>query len=141
METVNDNEGAGVAMSYKSRYTKENIEGASRKPNLSGKSAFENITIEERAQNGIANAEKWYMARWENYSWGSGSGDTRPILEQLGFIIHEETTLFYTCTPPQEWTKSTNGYWTTINDDAGARRGQQFYKGAWYDECAFLTIK
>lgn len=109
--------------------------------NISGKSAYDNVNIEEQAQRGIATAEKWHMARWENYSLGGGSGDTRLVLENLGFVIHEESTLFYTCTAPAGWTKNTAGLWTTIKDADGNERGMQFYKGAWYDECAFLRIK
>ena len=128
-------------MNYKPRYTKEDFKRMGKDINLSGKSAKENVTIEERAQQGIANSEKWHLARWVHHSWGSGSGDTRPALEALGFVIHEESGLFYTCTAPDGWTKSTSGYWTTILDSKGVERGSQFYKGAWYDETAFLTIK
>lgn len=128
-------------MSYKPRYTRKDIDKLGQDINLSGKSARDNVSIEERAQRGIATAQKWHMARWENHSWGSGSGDTRPILESLGFVIHEESALFYTCTAPSGWTKDTNGYWTHIKDNEGVQRGTQFYKGAWYDECAFLTLK
>lgn len=100
------------------------------------------VSIEEAEQQAIANADKWMLARELNSLFARDDLDTRPHLEQLGFTnIQEADDLFYQVTPPAGWTKSTSGYWTIIEDETGIERGSQFYKGAFYDRRAHLSIK
>lgn len=122
---------------YKPNYTPEEIQAERDTPNQSGLSARQNVTIEEAAQRRIALSEQWMLAREIN-----GAGDSKETLERLGFtnLTISDGSLFYTATPPEGWSKSTSGYWTEIIDADGKKRAMQFYKGAWYDERAFINF-
>lgn len=105
-------------------------------PNVSGMSPKANIEIEEAAQRRVAEDPNWLIARELN-----PQGDTREVLEGLGFeVLAEEGDLFYLVRQPSGWTKKTEGFWTTVFDETGKERLTQFYKGAWYDQRAFLNI-
>lgn len=97
------------------------------------------VTIQEEEQKRIAENSTWLLARRVNMA-----GDSRKSLEKLGFSVATSPssmdTLFYEAQPPKGWTKSTSGYWTTIRDKKGNERISQFYKGAIYDQDAFLNI-
>lgn len=121
---------------YQTEYTDDVIEGHSDVPNLSGRSPRENLRIEEGNQRRIAESEKWYLARRLN-----PRGDSKDCLQGMGFVVGEVSGLFYEVNPPSGWTKSTDGYWTSVLDCDGHERISQFYKGAWYDQDAFLNIK
>jgi len=86
----------------------------------------------------VAESETWLLARKHNMR----QGDTRADLEALGFtVLGEADDLFYKVQPPAGWTKETSGYWTTVKDASGKERISQFFKGAWYDRDAFLSIR
>lgn len=107
--------------------------------NISGRSPRENVPIEEAAQRAIAESETWLVARAHNRF--DAEKDTRKALEELGFtVLDERDDLFYEVRPPEGWSKSTQGYWTTVLDTEGKERMTQFFKGAWYDTDAFLNI-
>lgn len=120
---------------YNPNYPDPNVEPDV--PNISGRSPRENVSIEEAAQRAVAENASWLLAKEQNMN-----GDSRQALEALGFtVLGEADDLFYQVQPPQGWDKSTQGYWTTVTDDAGNERISQFYKGAWYDRRAFLSIR
>lgn len=106
-------------------------------PNVSGMSPKANVEIEEAAQRRVAQDREWLLARELN----NPRGNSRQLLESLGFeIVGQDGDLFYLVRPPAGWTKKTEGYWTTVYDEGGKERLTQFYKGAWYDQRAFLNI-
>lgn len=104
--------------------------------NISGKSPKQNISIEEAAQRAVAESETWLLARKNR------GQDSRPALEALGFtILGEVDDLFYQVQSPAGWSKTTEGYWTTVKDAQGNERISQFFKGAWYDRHADLSVR
>lgn len=111
-------------------------------PNVSGMSPRANVEIEEAAQRRVAEDPVWLLARKLNSAGGKYTrGDSRTELETLGFeVLGEDGTLFYQVRPPEGWIKKTQGYWTSISDKDGNERMTMFYKGAWYDQDAFLNI-
>lgn len=117
-------------------------EEESDKPNVSGMSPRANVEIEEAAQRRVAEDPTWLLARKLNSVGGQYSrGDSRDVLEAIGFeVIGEDGTLFYQVRPPEGWTRMTEGYWTSVKDKDGKERMTMFYKGAWYDQDAFLNI-
>lgn len=119
-----------------------NPEEESEVPNVSGMSPRANVEIEEAAQRRVAEDTTWLLARKLNSTGGKGfRGVSREQLEALGFeVLGEEGTLFYQVRPPEGWTKTTQGYWTSVKDQDGKERMTMFYKGAWYDQDAFLNI-
>lgn len=124
---------------YKPQYSEEEIESL----NYSNRAKY-NLTAEESTQRVAAmpdeNDEKpiWRIAN-KLMGWSVFPGeDSRKTLETLGFEILEREGVFYLCHPPQDWTKQTEGYWTEIYDADGKQRLTQFYKGAIYDERAFV---
>lgn len=124
---------------YTPKYTDEDIAKMGNTPNISGLSPASNVTIEEREQAKIANNPKWMIAR--SMGFPNQGSDTREALEGLGFTnIQEADDLFYQVQAPTGWTKETEGYWTTVKDETGQKRMSQFYKGAWYDRDAFISI-
>lgn len=125
--------------SYKPQTDKNEIAQASTRVNNSGHSPQSNLYTQEGNQRAIAESETWYLAR---YLVGSmfDKPDSKPSLESLGFTVSDADGVFYEVVPPPGWTKSTDGLWTTVKDDNGKVRIEQFYKGAWYDERAFLRV-
>jgi hypothetical protein len=95
------------------------------------------VCLEESAQEHVAMADNWRLAVALEYRSGK---DSKPVLESLGFQILDKIALFYEVIPPQGWTKSTEGYWTTVKDETDHTRFMQFYKAAIYDNDAFLSI-
>jgi len=119
---------------YKPNYP--NLEDVSDEITVTGKTSRENVAIEETSQRVIAENPEWLLARRLN-----PSGDSKSELETLGFkILGEADDLFYRVQPPQDWKKSTEGYWTSVTDSDGKERLNQFHKGAFYDRDAFLNI-
>lgn len=62
--------------------------------------------------------------------------------EALGVVFGEKVDdLFIRATLPEGWSvePSDHSMWNNIMDDKGRRRGQYFYKGAFYDRDAFLN--
>lgn len=124
---------------YKSQYTDEKIENSG----YSARAKY-NLTAEESTQRVAAAPDEndgkpvWRIAN-KLMGWSVFPGeDSRQTLESLGFEILEREGVFYLCHPPQGWTKQTEGYWTEIYDAGGKQRLIQFYKGAIYDERAFV---
>jgi hypothetical protein len=125
-----------VIVSYKP--VGPDLDSLSEAPNVSGASPRQIAFGEDAAQRAVAENPTWLLARQVN---NPERGDSLDSLEQLGFTIRgTHDNLFYEVTPPEGWTKSTEGYWTTIFDGAGAERMTQFFKGAFYDQRAFLNI-
>jgi len=108
-----------------------------------GFTSRELVAREEAQQQRIAESEEWQIAKELN-TVGSEykHGDSKKELERLGFtnIRPGRKDLFYSVTPPKGWTKETQGFWTTVKDEKGNERMTQFYKGAFYDERAFVNI-
>ena len=125
--------------SYTPKYTDEDIAKMGDAPNISGLSPAANVTIEEHEQRKVATNPKWMIARTTGFP--NRGQDSKEALEGLGFTgIQKADDLFYEVQAPDGWTKTTQGYWTTINDETGKKRLSQFYKGAWYDRDAFVSI-
>ena len=92
---------------------------------------------EAGVQRAVAESEQWLIARKTNPGWK----DSREALEKLGFkVVRESDDLFYEVEAPAGWTKTTDGYWTTVRDETGAERFSQFFKGAFYDRDAFVNV-
>lgn len=105
--------------------------------NISGASPREILRGQTTAQRLVAESDKWLLARRIN-----PGGDSRVKLMKLGFkVIAVRDDLFYEVEAPEGWTKSTNGYWTRVLDKSGVERFLQFYKGAFYDRSAFISLK
>lgn len=69
--------------------------------------------------------------------------NTKEEFESLGFIFHSKADdIFWNCTFPKGWRKSAteNSYWTDIVDETGNKRASIFYKAAFYDRRARVTI-
>lgn len=106
-------------------------------PNISGLSPRRNVEIEEAAQRSVAENSTWLIAKK-----AGRDEDTKTQLEAKGFtVLGEHDDLFYKVTPPEGWTKSTEGYWTTVKDQNGEEVISQFFKGAWYDRDAFASFR
>jgi len=104
---------------------------------FTGRTSRELVTIQEEEQRRIAEDAAWLLAR----KIGRNQ-DSRQVLTKLGFtILGEADDLFYKTRPPKGWSKSTEGYWTTVKDEKGSERISQFYKGAIYDRDAFLDVE
>ena len=82
-------------------------------------------------------AKGWSIARTS----GLKKEDSREGLEALGFSILKESELFYRVTPPEGFTKSTQGYWTEVFDATGKKVVMQFYKSAPWDTDAFMHFE
>jgi len=72
-------------------------------------------------------AQEWLVEKKS----GMPEVDSRDGLEALGFVIQGETPLFYKVSPPEGFTKSTDGYWTSIFDATDKRVIMQFYSEDW----------
>lgn len=66
----------------------------------------------------------------------------RDDLILLGFEFGEELDdLFVSVTPPKGWTlKHKESYHSYLYDEQGRERGYMFYKGVFYDRCAYLRL-
>lgn len=123
---------------YTTRYTNDVIEDMSNRVNISGMSPQNNVRFEESAQRKVAEQGEWLLARRLN---NNEESDSKESLLSLGFLVeNSDDDLFYKVTPPEGWTKTTNGYWTTVLDNEGKERISQFFKGAYYDRRAQLHL-
>ena len=71
-------------------------------------------------------------------------GMTKPELEAIGFVFGEPIDeLFQEVTLPQGWKiqPTEHSMWSNILDEKGNNRGSIFYKAAFYDRCAFASVK
>lgn len=69
--------------------------------------------------------------------------NTREDYESLGFVFGEPIDdLFIRCQFPVGWSKRSTDHslWTDIVDDKGRKRGSVFYKAAFYDRDAFMSL-
>lgn len=67
----------------------------------------------------------------------------RAELEALGFVFGNPLDdLFIACQFPSGWTKRTTDHslWTELIDPNGNVRGSIFYKAAFYDRDAFMSL-
>lgn len=129
-------------MAYKPNYDNNAIGKESTKVNISGQSPRTCVSIEERAQRLVAEDPTWLMAKKIVSLRGKYAHvDSKVELEGVGFTdLVPRDDLFYSATPPEGWTKETEGYWTTIYDNNHVERMSQFFKGAFYDMHAELSI-
>jgi hypothetical protein len=132
----------GVTMVYKPNYDNNAIRKESTKVNISGQSPQTCVAIEEHAQRLVAEDPTWLMAKKiVNLRGRCAYVDSKVELEGVGFTeLASRDGLFYSATPPEGWTKETEGYWTTIYDNNRVKRMSQFFKGAFYDMHAELSI-
>ena len=68
---------------------------------------------------------------------------TREQLEALGIVFHEDADdLFVRVTLPQGWRKvaTSHSMHSDLVDEQGRKRASIFYKAAFYDRCAFITL-
>lgn len=122
-----------------------NYKDITMEPNTMTKYGFtsrELVAAEEVAQKDIAEYPEWLLAIILYSVRGKVNvQNSRTELEALGFkILREFDDLFYATEPPEGWTKSTSGYWTTVLDSEGREIIKQFYKGTLYDRRAHLDI-
>lgn len=71
--------------------------------------------------------------------------DMRPskeVFEAIGFVFEDiGDDVLYQATLPEGWTlESDGGYWTNLVDDKGRKRGNYFYKGAFYDRSGHMNL-
>jgi hypothetical protein len=72
-----------------------------------------------------------------------GAG-TREKLESIGFVFGKDADdLFVHVEMPNGWTKKATDHsmWTDLLDDKGRRRAQIFYKAAFYDRSAHMSLR
>jgi hypothetical protein len=72
-----------------------------------------------------------------------GEPSGRRMLEQLGFVFGENLDdLFVSVEPPQGWTlrPSSHSMWSYVHDNLGRCRASVFYKAAFYDKSAHVSI-
>jgi hypothetical protein len=72
-------------------------------------------------------------------------GGTEETLIQLGFVLGDPVDgdpLFRHATLPAGWSKSSSDHslWSYLLDEFGRRRCSVFYKAAWYDRSAHLSV-
>lgn len=129
-------------MAYKPNYDNNAINKESAKVNISGHSPQTCVAIEEYAQRLVAEDFTWLMAKRIVSLYGKYVRvDSKVTLEGVGFTeLKGRDDLFYSAKPPEGWTKETDGYWTTIYDGNHVKRMSQFFKGAFYDMHAELSV-
>jgi hypothetical protein len=67
----------------------------------------------------------------------------KEALEKLGFVFGEEADdIFVKVKFPDGWKKRATGHsmWTDLLDETGKKRGSIFYKAAFYDRKADMTL-
>lgn len=70
-------------------------------------------------------------------------GKGRHDFESLGFVFCESLDdLFVAVTPPAGWSlqPSDHSMWSDVLDDQGRTRAKVFYKAAFYDKSAFVSL-
>jgi len=73
-----------------------------------------------------------------------GYNTTREMLESLGIIFGKNVDgLFIECTLPQGWKKvaTDHNMWSHLLDDKGRKRASIFYKAAFYDRHADISLE
>ncbi len=126
-------------MTYKPSY---DVNQVSEQMSPTGKTSKELAFLENQQQKIVAESEYWRIAKKVNFfnnDYVSGT-DSKQYLEKMGVQIVGEDALFYHCIAPAGWTKSTEGYWTTVLDVTGSERISQFYKAAIYDTDTFVNL-
>ena len=71
-------------------------------------------------------------------------GASREQLEAIGFVFGEKVdNLFQQVKLPAGWKvePTDHSMWSSIIDSDGNERGSIFYKAAFYDRCAFASMK
>ncbi len=95
------------------------------------------MTYKRGTSSTVASTQPWMIAK---RSLGQ-TQSSQTTLERLRFTeIKEDDDLFFSCQPPPGWTKSVEGYFTTIKDNSGRKRISQFSKIAYGDTEAFLSL-
>lgn len=72
------------------------------------------------------------------------NGGTRQQLERLGIQFGENADdLFVNCALPEGWRKGPTDHsmWSDLLDKQGRKRGSIFYKAAFYDRDAFMSLQ
>ena len=74
------------------------------------------------------------------------NGGNRAEFEAIGIVFHdpvEGDPLFINCTLPQGWTKQKTDHsmWSNLVDEQGKIRATIFYKAAFYDRDAFMSLE
>lgn len=70
-------------------------------------------------------------------------GNTRRDLKKLGFVFGKDIDeLFVEVTPPEGWTlrRTDHAMWSYVYDEQGRQRASVFYKAAFYDTDAFISL-
>ena len=121
---------------YTPRPAERQANKTTRKKDASGRSPRDILLEEAHAQRAVAENERWLIAKKQT----NPSGDSLLRLGALGFtsIISSPDDLFYEVVQPDQWTKSTEGYWTSIKDVSGIERGEQYYKADSAHRNAFI---
>lgn len=67
---------------------------------------------------------------------------SKEAFEALGFTFEDiDDNVLYQATLPAGWElQSDGGYWTTLVDEKGRKRGSSFYKGAFYDRSGHMYL-
>jgi len=72
-----------------------------------------------------------------------GTAESRPVWEKLGFVFGEPADdIFVSVKFPKGWTKKVTDHdmWTKLLDDKGRERAAIFYKAAFYDRSARVSL-
>lgn len=80
----------------------------------------------------------------ESLPYKGSNGENRKIFESLGFKFgeHDGQDLFIEVQMPAGWKKvrTDHSMWSNLVDDKGRIRASIFYKAAFYDRDAFITL-
>lgn len=98
--------------------------------------ASDNILEETVLQKQVSDSTPWRLSKQIQFK----REDSSESLKRLGFAILGESELFFEVTPPEGFTKKTEGYWTEVFDENGKLIISQFYKAASWDTEAFLKF-
>ena len=95
------------------------------------------------ASEGLEAVEKAEQSRAQNECMLPKRMDpSKEDFEILGFVFEEVgDEVLYQAKLPEGWTAKTDGgYWTTFFDQKGRKRGESFYKGAFYDRDGYMVL-
>lgn len=67
---------------------------------------------------------------------------SKEVFEAFGFTFKDiDDPILYQASLPEGWLlKKENGYWTNLIDEKGRKRGNFFYKGAFYDRNGSMKL-
>lgn len=74
---------------------------------------------------------------------GGMGKDSQPMLEKIGIVVHGQADdLFYNVTLPAGWKKvaTSHSMHSDLIDDQGRKRAGIFYKAAFYDRSAHISL-